>query len=134
MADHDLTKLGPLARLAGVWRGSVGNDLAPARAGVATHLDREHLVLTPIRQVNNRDQILHGLRYATTAWRADAIDSFHQEVGYWLYEPSSQLVMRCFIVPRGITVLAGGKAAPDADSFELSAELGSPTFGISSNP
>jgi hypothetical protein len=42
--------------------------------------------------------------------------------------------MRCFIIPRGVTVLAGGTVEPDATSFELSAELGSPIYGICSNP
>ena len=42
--------------------------------------------------------------------------------------------MRCFMVPRGVTIIAGGSALPDARSFELAAEVGSETFGICSNP
>jgi hypothetical protein len=40
---------------------------------------------------------------------------------------------RCFLVPRGVAVIAGGTVAPDAKVFTLAAELGSPTYGICSN-
>jgi len=36
-------------------------------------------------------------------------------------------------VPRGVTVIAGGTAEPDATAFELVAEVGSETYGICSN-
>jgi hypothetical protein len=42
-------------------------------------------------------------------------------------------VMRCFIVPRGVSVLAGGSAAVEAKEFELSADVGSEIYGICSN-
>ena len=42
--------------------------------------------------------------------------------------------MRCFIVPRGVVVNAGGKADPQGKKFELAAEVGSETFGIMSSP
>jgi hypothetical protein len=42
-------------------------------------------------------------------------------------------VLRCFIVPRGIALIAGGSAEADASAFELAAELDSPTYGICSN-
>ena len=41
--------------------------------------------------------------------------------------------MRCFIVPRGISVIAGGTVEPDAREFNLSADVGSETYGICSN-
>jgi len=41
--------------------------------------------------------------------------------------------MRCFIVPRGVNVIAGGTVEADATSFELSADVGSETYGICSN-
>ena len=43
-------------------------------------------------------------------------------------------VIRCFMVPRGATTLAGGDAAADARSFELRADRGDPVHGILSNP
>ena len=41
--------------------------------------------------------------------------------------------MRCFMVPRGSTLLAGGPAHPDSKQLTLQAEVGSETYGILSN-
>jgi hypothetical protein len=41
--------------------------------------------------------------------------------------------MRCFVVPRGSMVLAGGPATADARTFTMTAEVGSETYGILSN-
>ena len=67
------------------------------------------------------------------AFRIGEAVSFHEETGYWLWDPRERQVMRCFIVPRGVAVIAGGTVAPDARRFTLTATLGSPTYGICSN-
>lgn len=131
--------LGPLGPLVGVWEGERGTDLAPSDVPATmrqpvTSKYREHMVFEPTGRVDNHEQILYGLRYATTAWRVDAANPFHEEVGYWLYCAASKLVMRCFMPPRGMTVLAGGHAEPDARRLELEATSGSETFGICSSP
>ena len=59
---------------------------------------------------------------------------FHTEVGYWLWDAADGQVMRCFMVPRGSVVLAGGTSAADATAFELRADCGSEVYGILSNP
>ena len=41
--------------------------------------------------------------------------------------------MRCFMVPRGSTILAGGMAHATDRTFSMQAELGSQTYGILSN-
>ena len=41
--------------------------------------------------------------------------------------------MRGFVVPRGITVLAGGTADADARSFTLNAKAGDPQYSIGEN-
>lgn len=129
------SELGPLAALAGTWEGDKGRDVAPsASRAVDTNLFRERMVFTPIGRVDNHEQTLYGLRYQTTAFRIGVEESFHEEVGYWLWDATRGLVMRCFLVPRGVSVIAGGTARADATSFSLEAKLGSPTFGICSNP
>jgi hypothetical protein len=131
----DAHELGPLAPLAGTWEGDEGKDVAPSDdRGTETNDFRERMTFEPIGRVENHEQALHGLRYTTTAWRLGEADPFHEEVGYWLWDGGAKQVMRCFIVPRGVTVLAGGLAEPDAKQLVMSAELGSPTFGIASNP
>ena len=128
-------ELGPLARLAGTWEGDRGKDVAPSRDRIREATDfRERMTFEPIGRVANHEQALQGLRYATTAWRIGEADPFHEEVGYWLWDGAARQVMRCFLVPRGVTVLAGGSAEPDASRLVLAAELGSATFGIASNP
>jgi hypothetical protein len=134
MPDDETTNLGPLAVLAGAWQGDKGGDTAPSpeRAIEQTPF-RERMIFEPIGLVENHEQALYGLRYATTVWRLETGEQFHEEVGYWLWDAAGEQVMRCFIVPRGVTVLAGGKAAADATRFEMTAELGSETYGICSN-
>jgi len=128
--------LGPLARLEGVWEGDKGDDVAPAtpnREAVAKSKYRERIVFESIGRVDNHEQVLYGLRYRTTAWRIDEGDSFHEEVGYWLWDAANAQVMRCFIVPRGVSVIAGGDARADVGGFDVEANVGSETYGICSN-
>lgn len=135
-SDENVRNLGPLAALAGIWEGGTGVDDAPAdpdRTQLAVSKYRERLVLEPIGRVDNHQQVLYGLRYATTAWREGADVSFHEEVGYWLWDAANKQVLRSFIVPRGVTVQAGGTVEPDAKTFSISAEAGSGTYGICSN-
>jgi hypothetical protein len=135
MADEVLEKLGPLAALAGVWEGDAGVDVAPSptREEMKTPF-RERMVFDPFGPVNNHDQELYALRYATEAWRIGEDEPFHEELGYWLWDADAGQVMRCFMVPRGVTIVAGGSAGADDSGFKLTAELGSATFGICSNP
>ncbi|MBT3366990.1 MAG: FABP family protein [Nitrospina sp.] len=135
MNDELIKNLGPLAPLAGTWEGDKGDDTAPDDdpRKVENNKYRERLVLDPFGPVNNHAQTLYGLRYSTTAWRLEAENPFHEELGYWLWDPSEKQVMRCFIVPRGVTVMAGGTVEPEAREFHLAAEAGSETYGICSN-
>jgi hypothetical protein len=59
--------------------------------------------------------------------------TFHEELGYWMWDAAERQVMRCFTIPRGVTILAGGTAEANAASFDLVAEVGSETYGIASN-
>jgi hypothetical protein len=78
---------------------------------------------------------MHGLNYEMTAWRhgEEHLDPFHDEVGYLLWEPSTSTVLRCFAVPRGLAILAGGTAQPDSTTLTFTAEPGDPTFGLLQN-
>ena len=60
--------------------------------------------------------------------------TYHDQVGYWLWEPASETVMHSLTIPRGQTVLAAGKAKADAKSFTLTATRGDTDYGICSNP
>lgn len=135
MTNEIVAKLGPLAPLAGVWEGVKGEDRAPGDdRGTETNRFRERMQFEPFGPVDNHEQHLWGLRYTTTAWRLGEDNPFHEEVGYWMWDPDARQVFRCFLVPRGIALIAGGTVEPGARQFHLVAEVGSPTFGIVSNP
>lgn len=129
-------QLGPLAALVGVWEGDKGHDVAPSddRRGGETNLYRERIVFEQMGPVQNHEQNLHVLRYSTRAWPLGQENSFHEELGYWSWEASTQEVLRSFLIPRGIALIAGGKASADATRFTMRAENGSCTFGICVNP
>ena len=93
----------------------------------------ERVTFKPFGPVDNGSQSLYGLDYKTAMWRDDEENPFHTEVGYWLWDGATGEVMRGFVVPRGITVLAGGTAAADATSFTLTATPGDPNYNIGEN-
>jgi hypothetical protein len=128
-------QLGPLAGLVGTWEGDAGLDVAfqNDKAAVGETPYRERTTFSPFGPVDNGDQSLFGLDYRTAAWRVGEDDPFHTEVGYWLWDADAGQVMRCFMVPRGSTLLAGGSCHADATSFSMQAEVGSETYGILSN-
>jgi hypothetical protein len=131
----DLTKLGPLAGLVGTWKGDQGVDVAyqHAKGKIGETPYRERATFSAFGPVDNGTQCLYGLDYRMAAWRADEEDPFHTEVGYWLWDAAEGQVLRCFLVPRGAMVLAGGDATADATSFTLRATCGSEEYGILSS-
>jgi hypothetical protein len=126
---------GPLGALAGEWQGEGGLDTAfsHARGEVIGTPYLEKLTLKPFGPVDNGSQSLYGLDYKTAMWRDDEENPFHTEVGYWLWDAATGEIVRGFVVPRGITVLAGGTAEADATSFHLSARAGHPQYAIGEN-
>jgi len=133
MSEDIIKNLGPLAPLAGTWEGDAGVDFSRIHSKETTTKYREKVVFAPLGPVNNGPQQLFGLRYSMTAWRLGEADAFHEEVGYWLWDGGNKQVLRCFMVPRGVLINAGGDAQADSTSFHLSAAVGSETYGILSN-
>jgi hypothetical protein len=74
------------------------------------------------------------LRYHQHVTKPDQVKTYHDQVGYWLWEPAAGTIIQTLAIPRGQIAMAVGKAAADASSFELVATQGSSTFGICSNP
>ena len=126
---------GPLGPLAGEWEGEGGLDSAfnhEQREIIQTPY-REKLSFKPFGPVVNGQQTLFGLDYRTAMWRGDEENPFHTEVGYWLWDSDTNEVLRGFVVPRGIVVLAGGIATPDAKEFSLTATSDHPLYTIGEN-
>jgi hypothetical protein len=131
----DTSAWGPLAGLIGTWEGDKGLDIAfqHSKGEIGETPYRERATFSPFGPVDNGTQCLYGLDYRMSAWRSGEDNPFHTEIGYWLWDAADGQVMRCFMVPRGSTILAGGACAADATSFSMQAEVGSETYGILSN-
>ncbi|HTE79214.1 MAG TPA: heme-binding beta-barrel domain-containing protein, partial [Reyranella sp.] len=109
-----LANLGPLRRLAGVWQSDhEGVDVSPKAAGPERRVYREHIRMEPIDPQANGPQLLYGLRYHIHIDTAEELITFHDQVGYWLWEPATGMIMQTIAIPRGQVVLAGGKAGVD---------------------
>ena len=131
---NTLANLGPLGPMAGVWQGEGGVDIAPKAAGPRTQSFVERIELQPVDPGNNGPQVLYALRYHTWMRKPDGPGTYHDQVGYWLWEPATETIMHSLTIPRGQTVLAAGKASADAKCFTLRADRGTTGYGICSNP
>jgi hypothetical protein len=129
---NTLANLGPLRRLAGVWQSAAGADINPKPAGPEHRQYRERIELQPIDSQANGPQLFYGLRYHTHILASDEDTTFHDQVGYWLWEPATGLVMQTLSIPRAQVAIAAGHAAPDATRLVLTARRGQTEYGICS--
>lgn len=130
-------RLGPLTPLVGDWEGNVGVDLSYHNHDDETSQTSyfEKAWFHPIPTTENGKQSLEGLNYKMTAWRhgEEAMDPFHDEVGYLLWEKATNQVMRVVVFGRGIAMIAGGTAKPRDKSLKFKATPGDPNYGILQN-
>jgi hypothetical protein len=112
-----------------------GSDVHPTSRGGETDAFVERIALQPIDPQTNGPQLFYGLRYHTHVARSDdPVTTFHDQVGYWSWEPATGTVIQTLTIPRAQMATATGHADADARSFELRATRGSETSGICSNP
>jgi hypothetical protein len=136
-ADIDpvtLRNLGPLTAMAGVWTGDRGLDVKPKADGPRKQAYVERMEMQPIDPQTNGPQLLYGLRYHTRAVKPGQEKTYHDQVGYWLWEPATGTVIHTLTIPRGQVAMASGRATADAKEFELVATRGLHTYGICSAP
>jgi hypothetical protein len=131
---HTLRNLGPLTGMAGIWEGHRSMDVNPKAGGPERQEYVEHIELQPIDPQTNGPQLFYGLRYHTRIVKPGEVEMYHDQVGYWLWEPATGNLLQTLAIPRGQTAMAFGHAAADATSFELVARRGETTNGICSNP
>ena len=131
---HTLKNLGPLTNMAGVWEGVRGLDVNPKPAGPERQVFVERIELQPIDPQTNGPQLFYGLRYHTHVVKPRQVETYHDQIGYWLWEPATGDLIQTLAIPRGQIAMAFGRAAKDARSFELIATRGAQTNGICSNP
>ena len=130
-------KLGALTPLVGEWEGDLGVDLSYHNqddvTGETTYFERA--VFKPIPIQENGRQTLWGLSYTMTAWRhgEEAMDPFHDEVGFLLWDKADGQVIRNVVFGRGIAILAGSDAQPYDRTLHFDAKPGHPSYGILQN-
>jgi hypothetical protein len=127
-----LANLGPLRRLAGIWEGQRGVDINPKADGPETREYYERIELQPIDPQANGPQLFYGLRYHLHVNTREEEISFHDQVGYWLYEAATGLILQTLAIPRGQIAIAAGHAEPDAKKLVLKAARGQTEYGICS--
>jgi hypothetical protein len=129
-----LANLGPLTGLAGIWQGERGSDVNPKPEGPRKQTFIERIELQPIDPQANGPQLFYGLRYHTHIVKPGEVETYHDQIGYWLWEPATGTVIHSLAIPRAQVALAVGIAARDARSFEVRAARGSTEYGICSTP
>lgn len=127
-----LANLGPLARLAGIWEGQRGVDVNPKADGAETRKYYERIEMQPIDPQANGPQLFYGLRYHVHINTREEDITFHDQVGYWLYEAATGLILQTLAIPRGQIAIAAGHAKPGDRKLVLKAERGQTEYGICS--
>lgn len=140
---------GPLLGLIGEWRGDRGLDKAPENSspekmaeaveGMVQEPYHEHLLCEAAGLVGNADeQNLAIVRYRQQVFRHSTGEQFHDEQGYWLWDNDRELVMHSLLIPRGLSLLAGGsyrRAEVGALlEFEVMAEADHAEWSIAQSP
>ena len=127
-----LNNLGPLRRLAGIWEGQRGVDVNPKADGPETRKYYERIEMQPIDPQANGPQLFYGLRYHVHINTREEDITFHDQVGYWLYEAATGLILQTLAIPRGQIAIAAGHARPGDRKLVLKAERGQTEYGICS--
>jgi len=102
---------GPLAELVGVWKGDRGIDVSPEPDGMENNPYHETITYTAVGDVTNAgSQVLSVLNYRQIVQRKSDDAVFHDETGYWMWDPATEVIMHSLVIPRAVCVLAGGSA------------------------
>ncbi|HET7634371.1 MAG TPA: FABP family protein [Burkholderiales bacterium] len=134
---HGPKKLGPLTPLVGEWEGDVGVDLSYHNKEDETSETSsfEKAWFKPIPIQENGQQEIWGLAYKLTNWRhgEEAMDPFHDESGYLLWDRVNGQAMQSVVFGRGIAILAGCDAKATDRELCFKAMPGDPCYGILQN-
>ncbi len=128
---------GPLACLLGVWKGDSGMDVAPEPDDDEHNPYYETIIFEAAGDVTNaEEQTLSIVRYHQAVSRKSNDKVFHDQVGFWLWDPATATVIQTLTIPRGVTLLAGGSAKQTEDGtlMEVAARAGNAEWGIVQAP
>ncbi len=128
---------GPLAGLLGRWYGDDGMDVSPEPDDTEHNPYYETIVYEPADDVDNAEtQELAVVRYHQLVSRKRNNKVFHNESGYWMWDAEQDLLMLAFSIPRGVSLVAGGRAAREdgAVTLQVRAAADDPDWPIAQSP
>jgi len=129
---------GPLVQLIGKWIGNKGLDNAPdADANPDKTAFSDEIVFTASGQAENaEEQNLVSVRYHHVVRKLENGRIFHDQIGHWIYEKSTNIIMHSVSIPRGVCLIAGGEyQEKNGESiFNVQANADSQTYGIVQSP
>jgi hypothetical protein len=128
---------GPLACLIGTWKGDSGMDVAPEPDDTENNPYYETIRFEAAGDVTNaEEQTLSVVRYHQEVSRKSNDKVFHDQVGYWLWDPATDIVIQTLTIPRAVSLLAGGRATVERDRtvFIVRAKEGDTEWGIIQSP
>lgn len=129
---------GPLAQLLGRWIGNKGLDNAPdsdANPDKTGFTDEITFTIAGPAE-NAEEQELVAVKYHHVVRKLENGLIFHDQIGHWIYEPKTNVIMHSLTIPRGVCLLAGGKYEENNGTavFNVEAKQGSETFGVVQSP
>ena len=140
MANHLDIDYGPIQPLLGTWEGNQGADIAPDPDGEENNPYYETITYEAIGDLSNaEEQKLAAIYYRQIVKRKSNDEVFHDQTGYWIWDVENKTVMHSFVIPRAVSVVAGGNYAGETDDagrviLKLAAKLGNPEWGILQSP
>jgi len=95
---------GPLFQLIGRWSGNKGLDVAPdAAANSDKSAYSDELIVTPSGPAENaEEQQLVSVKYHHLVRKKATGRVFHDQIGHWIYEASTGLIMHSLTIPRSV--------------------------------
>ena len=136
--EIDGVDYGPLRALIGKWIGDRGVDVAPDSDGEKDRTEFiDEIEFLPSGPAENaEEQELVSLRYHHVVRKKENGKIFHDQIGHWIYEPETGLIMHSLTIPRAVVLLAGGKLTENDSGWvaEVKATAGDNSFGIAQSP
>ncbi len=140
MKDDTEIDYGPLKNLIGVWKGTEGIDIAPEPDGEENNPYFETITYCDIGDISNAEsQTLGAIHYRQVVQRKSNNEMLHDQTGYWMWDAETSTVMHSFVIPRAVSIVAGGQYTGKTDDngrviLELKAKHGDPKWGIIESP
>ncbi len=135
MAD---VNFGPLKNLIGIWKGEKGMDIAPDQGGKEENPFYETIVFEGVGDLKNAEsQTVVMVRYLQIVRRKSNDEVFHDETGYWMWDPNENIIMQSLVIPRAVAVLCSGTYSVNSAgevNLKVSARLNDANWGILQSP